>query len=172
MSLETGLNALLQGNRKLLESFSGLSGVLRDKPAGNEVALLDIFSDSVEEIIGLAEETLLFLEGSKTVSVDASHISELLVKCQLLYTSTLANILELNSYERLRELRHFSHNRGGEWPGWAKEVRTCLKTCLQATYQFNQIIFDCCQENLARNNIYYILTDASPGNTGSTDQTK
>jgi hypothetical protein len=149
MSIEVAFRDLGARLRQTKEAFDGLRlTVAEDRPLpGGDVALIDQRADTIDDILGLLDESAdAAARGQKaaksTAKLDALRQS--LGRCQEAFMAAAQRFAaDLTSYERIAELAGLGRNRGGEWRVWAQSVREALKRCEQPIYDTHQALFTC-----------------------------
>ena len=155
MSLETTFAELCGCLRQLRDALAGLRlTVAEDKPLREDVALVDHRTDTIEDVLGHAEEALEAASRGQRAAQPPTKVDvarEGLSRCHVAFSAAAHKFrADLVSYERVAELVGLGRHRGGEWQAWAVTVREALRRCEQPLYDVNQSLINCWQEVVER----------------------
>ena len=104
--------------------------VTEDRPPHNDVAVADLYGDTLEEIVGRLGECVQEI-APHLPTVDRPPTLGLwyaLAHCQSNFGDLEFRCFDLLSYSRLAPLIQLGRRRGGEWQGWATSVRSGLES--------------------------------------------
>lgn len=150
MTLEATFKALNTHLRMLHGEFSGLRTTIReDKPIEGDVVFVDMFGDTMDDLLGRLEEMLTAAQAGQQTSaqqLDLSRAWRILATCQEQFNHLQYQFFDLISYNRLAPLVYFGGEQGGEWRAWVNSVKEMLDRCQQPLYDVNQVLFQCWQE--------------------------
>jgi len=121
-----------------------------DKPLEDDAVLVDLFSDTADDLLGWLQETQQAAANAQQAvahPVDLQRAWRDLSLCQE-YCNRINQhfVTDLIGYERLVELMRFGRRRGGEWQAWANSVHAAVCDCQQPLFAISQAIFFCWQE--------------------------
>lgn len=156
MGQEAAFNLLETRLRALLETLTGLhTTVVEDQPlrqlaaAQDTPALVDIFGNSAEDLIGWTMEALATIQESRAAARggDFDALRRGLAACHERTTNIAQRlVIDLLPYERIADLARLGRTRGGEWRSWASSVKQALDGCRQPLFDLQQAQFECWQE--------------------------
>jgi hypothetical protein len=151
MALEKTFHVLTSRLRKLSDAVTEVRlTIVEDRPARNEVMIVDHFEYGVEDILGWLEESLKAAsEAEHAVGhpLDLDRARRALSRCQELFQRTQRRYWsDLISYARLQELTAFGAQRRGEWQGWTESVKKGLEQCRQPFEESDVNVSQCWQE--------------------------
>ncbi len=151
MSLEKTFQELQAELRKLRDTLLGLRlTVVEDKPRSDEVVLVERTGNTVEDLLGWAEEALLAAgeaEQATAYPLDEHRLRKALATCQERYGRLVQQYLsDLAPYEQMAELLRFGRRRSGEWQAWTRSVKQALEDCRQPLHDVSQALFHCWQD--------------------------
>ena len=138
------LTAKLTRLREELESL-GLT-VIEDRPANDEVLLVDRLGDLATELRGWAEEALEF---SRAASQAAEHPANLHA-ARLALTEANQSLIRLKNrffqdaiaHHAIDGLRRASLARGGEWMSWSQSVVQALNACRRPLREIDEVLLE------------------------------
>lgn len=134
----------------LRESFTILQiMVTEDHPKANNVALVEIISHPVDDMLGWLDEAL---EAGKllqhaVLQNDPAQTRQYLAASQGLFERVMRTFFaDLASYARMADLSHLGRSRGGLWRQWTVSVRRTVEAHHLALLEANQACFTCWME--------------------------
>jgi len=154
VSIETTFHHLAAQCRKQRDMLSELQiTVAEDKPLHGIVKLVDKLGESVEDVLGDAEESLsAAVEGQQVVSQTTNWSCDRRALTALTACQTSVNQLQLRffsemvCYSMIDDIVGLGRKRGGEWKAWADLVRQSLDRCQRQLFDTQQALFQCWQE--------------------------
>jgi hypothetical protein len=155
MGLEAALSTLESRLHALLEAVTDLHTTIgywppAQPPEAQEApALVDIFSNSAEDLIGWTMEALAAANLGQAAARggDYDGLRRGLAACHTQASNVTQRLLvDLMAYERVADLMWLGRTRGGEWRAWAMSVRQALDACRQPIFDLDQAQFACWQE--------------------------
>jgi hypothetical protein len=156
MGREAAFNMLETCLHGMRETFTGLhTTVVADLPlqqigaAQDTPALVDIFGNSAEDLIGWTMEALAVIQESRAAARggDFDALRRGLAACHERTTNIAQRLVtDLLLYERIADLARLGRTRGGEWRSWATSVKQALDSCRQPLFDLQQAQFECWQE--------------------------
>ena len=131
MALEGSFHELSLQLHNLQESLLALrTTTLEDKPANDDVVLVELFGDATDDLLG-------WMEGALLASDEAQ---------QAVRYPTDFNRPTAGHGLRLSRRRRLAERRGGEWQAWANSVKAALEDCRHPLCAIGDSIFLCWQE--------------------------
>lgn len=151
MALEKTFRQLSVNLYRLRDRFKELRlAVVVDRPKTRDAVVVDNFEYAVEDILGWIEEALQSAgEAEKAVAhpPDLGRARQALTICQERYQRVEQCFsTNLVSYDRVRDLTAFGHERRGEWPSWVTSVKQGIEHCRQPMDEVSKTIVDGWQE--------------------------
>lgn len=124
--------------------------VVEDKPLKGQVALVEKFADTVQDVRGQTEEALAAAaDGQQAVGrpLDMDRARRALALVQERFNELSQRFsADLVSYEQIGQLKTLGQRRGGEWLAWVSSAKEGLDRCQPSLYAVNQALFVCWQE--------------------------
>jgi hypothetical protein len=151
MGLEAALERLGTHLLALHESCAQLrTTVWEDKPLQDDVVLVDLFGNTVDDLLGLIEEALAAARDTQRIAGASAALQQagrMLMLCHDRHNHVSHRYTaELRCYERIRELRRFGRRRGGEWRAWSRSVKAALDSCQQPLFDVDDALLCCWRE--------------------------
>ena len=151
MALEGSFHELSLQLHNLQESLLALrTTTLEDKPANDDVVLVELFGDATDDLLGWMEGALLASDEAQQAvryPTDFNRLWRSLSLChQRVNHLQQRYTFELIAYDRLAELNDLAERRGGEWQAWATSVKAALEDCRHPLCAIGDSIFLCWQE--------------------------
>ena len=151
MGLEATFRELSSELGKLRDTLRALRlTVVEDKPLQGEAALVDVFEDTILELMGWLEEAL---KSTRTAEKALQHSTDLnsarraLAACQRnIHQIERQFSEELVSYEKLKDLTGLGNARRGEWTPWANSVKQGIEQCREPLDGASRALAACWQE--------------------------
>jgi hypothetical protein len=123
--------------------------VIEDRPLRDVVKLVDHIGDTVEDLLGGAEEMREAAAAAQRAVVhpmDHEEALRSLTACHKKYNGCAIRFFsELVSYETVDEVISLGSARGGEWQAWANLVKETLKQCQKTLFDVNEALLECWQ---------------------------
>lgn len=151
MSLETAFGELAQAFDEVRNAFVGLRlTAVEDQPENGSVALVDWFTDFVEDLRGAVQMGVNAVErGGKAAEVphDLDTAHRALMECQRIRDLVHHRLsTEPGTQSRLKELWTFGLERTGEWQAWMDEAFAALERCRGGLEGMIDPLFVCWQD--------------------------
>jgi hypothetical protein len=148
MSLARDLAGLCVRQRELADHLRQLRvTVCEDRPRGSDLALIDHWADTLDDMQALAREAVLAGDRGQQAAAPPAELSRLgqaLVLCQEAHQELGERLwADLLAFERMLELRVAARRHGGEWGPWAGSVETALRLCGQEHLLAGQALVGC-----------------------------
>jgi hypothetical protein len=132
------------------DSFGNLQVMTtQDHPTTGAVALVEIISTALDDILGWLDETLEAANRLRRAAVrdNLTQAQRWLTTSQRAFERVMhAFFADLVSYTRLADLMRLGRTRGSEWRIWAMSVRRMLEAHMQSILEMNQTCFLCWAE--------------------------
>jgi hypothetical protein len=146
--------------------------VVEDRPLKDVVKLVDHVGDTVEDLLGGAEEMReAAAEAQRAVEhpMDAEQARRALADCHMKFNDCAARFFsDLANYETVDEVISLGRARGGEWQVWANLVKETLKQCQQTLFAVNEALLECWQAVAERAGMQSVTVQAT--NVGGVSQ--
>lgn len=159
MALESAITHVLERLQALHEALAALhTTIAEDRPVHGDSALVEILSDSAENLVGwTAEAQQIARDGwHALLRGDGDTTRRALAAChEQIIRVDRALRSDLLGYERLADLGRFGRTQGGEWRAWARIVHHALKSCQPPLFDVEDALLACWQE-FAASNIHLI----------------
>lgn len=150
MTLEAAFDQLCSALEQARDALAGLRlTVVEDKPAGADVALIDLLDDRIESVRGRLQEALIeALDGRQAARrFDYDGARRALTGCRPVAARAAREFAaDIASYEAIVEVRRLGQRRGGEWRGWSAGVKQGIDACTPPLFDTIERLFDCWQE--------------------------
>ena len=151
MALEAAFRELQIHLRILAEMLTELhTTIVEDKPVQDDVVLVDIFGDTVEDLLGWTEEALNdAIRGEQAVipTLQLDEARRALTAChERFYQIQHHYASDLTCYERIAELHRFGRERKGAWQRWTSDVKAALDRCQTPLYNLDHTLLHCWHE--------------------------
>lgn len=145
--------------------------VVEDRPLRDVVKLVDHVGDTVEDLLGSAEEMReAAAEAQRAVEhpMDAERARRALTACHTKFNHCAVRLFsDLANYETVDEVISLGRARGGEWQVWADLVKETLKQCQQALFAANEALLECWQAVAERAGMQSVTVQSTNvGNVG------
>ena len=155
MTIEAAFQKLAAKLTFMREEFENLGlTVIEDKPANDEVLLVDRLGDLTTELHGWAEEALAgALAAAKAVEHPAN-----LHAARTALTEANFSVIRLKhrffedaiGHHAIDSLRRASRARGGEWLSWSQSVVQALNACRPPLRELDELLLDAWSELVDR----------------------
>ena len=151
MTLEASFNELDARFELLRDALSYVRVIVcEDKPETEATALIDLFGDATEDLLGAFEGAIgAAAAGRKATQypVDVEITRRSLILCQNSFNDfTYRLISDLLSFHRLTQLTTFGNEHRGECGAWSDVLKEALDRCKQLSFDVSQALFVCWQE--------------------------
>lgn len=147
MTIEVAFQKLVAKLTIVREELEALGlTVIEDRPANDEVLLVDRLGDLTMELRGWAEEALASaLEAAQA----AEHPANLHAACAALIAANQSMIRlrrrffeDALAHHAIDGLRRASRTRGGEWPSWSQSVVQALNACRPPLRELDEVMLE------------------------------
>lgn len=148
MTLEAAFEALPQKLDALRTAIKYLEVFVEDRPHAHQY--VDAMGEVVTDLWSRTDTAVTAAEsayGAVRLPADLERARRSLIECQAQYNVVQRRLVtELASDRQLTELLRLGQRLGGEWKGWAVNIRPVLNQCLPPLYEASQGLFLCWQE--------------------------
>jgi hypothetical protein len=151
VGLEATFRELSRELCKLRDTLRALRlTVVEDKPLQGDAALVDVFEDTILELMGWLQEALKSARTAEKAiqySTDLNGARRALAACQRnIHRIERQSSEELLSYEKLKDLTGLGNARRGEWVPWANSVKQGIEQCREPLDAAGKALAACWQE--------------------------
>ena len=151
MTLEASFDDLDARFQPLRDAVSYVRVIAcEDKPATEATALVDLFCDAADDLLGFFEDAAgAAAAGRKATQypVDVESARHSLTRCQKSFNDFSHRMeSDLLSAHRLTQLTTFGTEHGGECGAWSDVLKEALDRCKQPSFDVHQALFVCWQE--------------------------
>lgn len=155
MGIEQALSVLTSRFEELRDGLDGLRvTVVEDVPKKPEIALVDQRANTVDDLVGWAEEGLtraVAMSALVAPSTDWDGIRRELSRSQKCFDELWRRFTTgLACYERMAEVTSVGRREGGEWQGWVKIIRQWVGQSQEAMYNLHGALIGCWEEMAGR----------------------
>jgi len=148
MTLEAAFEVLPQKLDALRTALKYLEVFVEDRPHAHQY--VDAMGELVADLWSRTDTAVTAAETAYSavrLPVDIERARGALIECQAQYNVVQRRLVtELASDRQLTELPRLGQRLGGEWKGWAVNIRPVLNQCLPPMYEAGQGLFLCWQE--------------------------
>jgi hypothetical protein len=173
VSIEASFQVAVERCGRVCEQVSELRmTVIEDRPLRDVVKLVDHIGDTVEDLLGGAQEMReAATEAQCAVQhpMDAEQARRALIACHTKFNHCAIRFFsDLANYETVDEVLSLGRARGGEWQAWANLVKETLKQCQQTLFAVNEALLECWQGVAERAGVQAVTVQTT--NVGSLSQ--
>lgn len=124
--------------------------IAEDKPDNDDLALVDIFGDVLDDLLGRMHEMHEAAQSGYRSAEGRNNLEQtrqILITCHKQFIYILQQFrFELSHFERIEQMVQLRRKRSGHWRTWVGSVKVALIQCEQPLFEVQQALFRCWQE--------------------------